>query len=688
MESYFIEYLETIQPSDFEDVFLIYCSFLANILKIPSKALNLLLINQHKIRSLKNQILSSILIKKSKKSLEKQLLNNDQYSQSFSTVITFDYQVRLLERNLRKVIGKQIQILSILMNENDGKSVALDKFMKIGKEIFNEIESTKNIIRKLFDKNLNHSRLIQLTTLVIKYLSEDLAFRNFYKQLNIKRINDKIIKRKKDGDDKIDIFDKDAGVVFLTLSKSMGTIKKFSKTFPKVFNCNEFEMKKQNIKNFMPICFAVSHDKILMNFVKTGKPSLLTTKNNNLYGISKQNYLIHLNLIIRLDTFFVKDFFVGAYVKSLKNATSKTILIDIHGNFINCSKEVSNFINFGDVLPENQHKISMILLIPDILERILPYNYEEILLRRNTNFKLKGFLLCPNDLSNESFEKVSIKDEIFGSFNDFKESKDPDLFFQELRKKVLIKISEINPQEFTFYRIHFTLIVQNFSNNFVNVRLIEILEIFEIKDVHLKVQYINKKIARIKEMFKKEAGLLAEELLPRINDNSPLNKEISRTNSFHKKEENKHMLTSNASFDRSMDRSEEKEKIEKQAYSLAPPEAEFGDSYLSVTNRSDIDKKVSAMNELISEIKGSSIQLPSLQKTFQTSNLLDIEESNGRKATITSVSDNNSNSQLLIPNGAGIVNHHNNNGVKLLKNLLYNLLKIHEKKTPLDNLFF
>ena len=625
---------------------------------------------------MKNQILSSILIKKSKKSLEKQLLNNDQYSQSFSTVITFDYQVRLLERNLRKLIGKQIQILGTLMNENDGKSVALDKFMKIGKEIFNEIESTKNIIRKLFDKNLNHSRLIQLTTLVIKYLSEDLAFRNFYKQLNIKRINDKIIKRKKDGDDKIDIFDKDAGVVFLTLSKGLGNIKKFSKTFPKVFNCDEFEMKKQNIKHFMPICFGVSHDKILMNFIKTGKPSLLTTKNNNLYGISKENYLIHLNLIIRLDTFFVKDFFVGAYVKSLKNATSKTILIDIHGNFINCSKEVSNVLNFNDVLPENQHKISMILLIPDILERLLPYNYEEILLRRNTNFKLKGFLLCPNEISNETFEKVSIKDEIFGSFNDFKESTDPDLFFQELRKKVLIKLSEINPQEYTFYRIHFTLVVQNFSNNFVNVRLIELLEIFEIKDVHLKVQYINKKIGRIKEMFKKEAGLLAEELqLPNLDDKNPPNREISRTSSFHKKEENKQMISSNPSLNQSIDRSEEKEKIEKQAYNLFPPDVELGDSYLSVTNRSDLDKKVSEMNQVISEIKGSSIQQSSLGKTFPH-NLLDVEESNARKGTNASGSEN-SNSQLLIPTGGAVMNsQYNTNGVSIHNNYIQICLKI------------
>ena len=73
VESYFIEFLQIVRPEDFEEVFLMYCSFIASIIKVPSKALNLLLINKTRIRTLKNFILIEILVKKSKKSLEKKL---------------------------------------------------------------------------------------------------------------------------------------------------------------------------------------------------------------------------------------------------------------------------------------------------------------------------------------------------------------------------------------------------------------------------------------------------------------------------------------------------------------------------------------------------------------------------------------------------------------------------------------
>jgi len=595
VESYFIEFLQIVRPEDFEEVFLMYCSFIASIIKVPSKALNLLLINKTRIRTLKNFILIEILVKKSKKSLEKKLLNNDQYAQSFSTVILYDHQVRVLESSLRHILINEISIGQLLINETDIRNSALDKFINCGKEVISRIEFSKEVIKKLFDKNVNNVRLIQMTTLIIKYLSEDMSFRNFYKQLNIKRINQQILKRKK-GQDSIDIFENDTGVIFISLSK-LGLIKKFSKNIPKIFSCDSTEMKKKNINEFMPLVFSRSHDKSLNNFVKSGKPVFLISGQVPLYGVTKQNFLMHLNMIIRLDTFFTKDFMVGAYVKSMRNTMSKTILLDIHGNFINCSKEIVNFLDFTKLGVEFQHKISMVLLIPDIMEKLLPFNYEEVLLKRNTDFKMKGFMLAPLEIEEKSISSISIKDRVYSSFIEFQELEDCQKKFQELRLEVSSKLAKIVPQDFRFYRIHFTLIVQNFSNNFVNVQLIEIFDIFEIKDLQLQIQYLNRKSKLFKEMLKSECN------------NSPNIQSVRDVKS-----------------------------PKPEALLVKKNEENRLESYISASNRTEIEQKLKSLNEILSSKQIELTNKPSNPQDFlkQKSDFLAVDPNPYQKPLQTS----------------------------------------------------
>lgn len=146
---------------------------------------------------MKNQILTEILVKKCKNALEKKLLNNDQYAQSFSTVVLFDHQVKLLESKMKSTIVDLLVVLEISHDDMDNELKSLDKFVKIGNEVIKNVDYSKEIIKKLLDKNVNNNRLLQLAAMILKYLSEDINFRNFYKQLNIKRINQKILRRKK-----------------------------------------------------------------------------------------------------------------------------------------------------------------------------------------------------------------------------------------------------------------------------------------------------------------------------------------------------------------------------------------------------------------------------------------------------------------------------------------------------------
>jgi hypothetical protein len=174
-----------------------YCSFIFSILKLPGKALNYLLSKRKQLKQLKNKILLEILVKKCKKSLEKRLLNNDQYAQSFSSVVLFDNRIKELESKTKKMLTNLILAMEIVNDDLDKELKALDKFVNIGNDVLESLEKCKNTIKFLLDKNVNNNRLLQLAAMILKYLSEDVNFRNFYKQLNIKRINQKILRRKK-----------------------------------------------------------------------------------------------------------------------------------------------------------------------------------------------------------------------------------------------------------------------------------------------------------------------------------------------------------------------------------------------------------------------------------------------------------------------------------------------------------
>ena len=544
---------------------------------------------------------------------------------------------------LKFLYVNELQIGSILLNHLESTTKSFDIFVDVGKEVNISIEKCKEQAKKLFDLNANNVRLTQLTTLIIKYLSEDMSFRNFYKQLNIKKINQEIQKRKKK-DKTLNIFDNDAGVIFISLSKDLGFIKRFSKNVPKIFHCDSMDMKNKNIEQFMPLVFARSHDMILNNFVNTGKAVHLVTGLTQLYGITKENLLLHINLIIRLDTFFSKDFMIGGFIKTLKNSMSKTILLDIHGNFINCSKEILNYLNFSKLETDEQHKISMILLIPDIMDKLLPSNLDDISLKRNTDFKMKGFLLSPLEVDERNVNSLSIKKKVYGSFKEFQELDNHQKLYQDIRTEFSNKLDLLMPQDFKFYRIHFTLIIQNFRSNFVNVRLIEIFDILEISDMKLQIQYLSKKSKIAKNLIKNEEGIkLSKEENKEENEmkasHRPVNQEETKINHelFINSEPIKtdelvsqniiNNINANNSHT-SLNNANNANPHTKLLF-LGKEEDKLIESYLSITNRTEIDRKLKNLNEILiaqnvpSESLipfKSELQLPNKSETLMPSN--------------------------------------------------------------------
>lgn len=382
----------------------------------------------------------------------------------------------------------------------------------------------------------------------------------------------------------------------------------------------------------MPTVFSKVHDSILLHFVKTGKPAFLITNQNNVYGVTRQNFLMHLSLLTRLDTYFARDFLVGGFVKSLKNTASKTLLLDIHGNFINSSKEVANFLDISHLPREMQHQISIVMMIPDIFERLLPNNYEEVLSKKNTHFKMKGFLLAPTDITEFNANTLMLKEKTYSSFNEFQKEPDADNLYRNLRINFFEKIKGLPPQDFKFYRIHFTLIIQNFSNNAVNVRLIEIFDIFEVKDMKLQVQYLTRKNNKLAKLLKDE--LLADPIDEKINIKHSITSEDER------KERLKNFIAVQTPSlqDNKLDSSspvQSKDHGEENSSDKNPDivnsslrEEEGNDIYMSVTNRSNLDAKVNQLNLKPSEgtslIPGALLIAPNNKEIRYSTDLTDM----------------------------------------------------------------
>lgn len=495
IDSRFESYLkENENEKQLSIVFLNYCSFVLSILKTPSRVLNLIFTMKDKIKDFEAVIQMNILVKKSKKLLEKKLLNNDQYAQTLASVIFFDKDVKYVESKLKKVLEDMIKLHEILLKESN----ANERFLSYGNNIIQNLEKFKTKIMQLLDKNVRNTRLLQLTALTIKYLTEDLIFRNYYKQLNIKRINQNLLKKKHD---KLDIFDNDSGIVFISLGTNLGSIEKVSKNFIKIFGFTESgELIGKNINILMPGLFSLQHDNYLKEFLRTGRGNFLTSGIQNLYGVNREGILFEIQLLIRLDTVFHDEFVVAGYAKIKRNVNNKVIMCDLYGNLMNYTKELK--ILFGFLEKQNDKekiKVNMAVFMPELLERLFPTDIDLLKKKEFLDFKQKGFILLPK--SDEEYDFTEFFDESFslniGISENFEEK------FLHYKQKIYSKLRRISPHHFSFNRVHYIVKTLSFTeSNESLIRVFEIQDIFELNEPKLFSQYITKKTDQLKNLLR------------------------------------------------------------------------------------------------------------------------------------------------------------------------------------------
>jgi len=491
----FQDFLARCSEKDFPSIFLNFCSFLLTVLKTPSKVLNLLFAHRKRLKSMGDQLQAEILVKRAKKLLEKKLLNNDLYAQSLASVILFDKEVRHIEFRLKKIIQDMLKINDILLDDSQNTK----KFIVLGREILKNLEKFKEKIMRLLDKNVKNVRLTQLAALTIKYLTEDLAFRNFYKQLNIKRINHMLSRKNHDS---LDIFDHDSGIVFISLGQDFSTITKTSKNFLRILGFSDSsELLGKSLDFLMPKVFAMRHKELISDFVETGKGKLLISGLKSLFAVNKQGFLLEIKLLIRLDTIFHDEFVIAGYMKINKNVNNRTISMDIQGNLLNFTRDSDILFNFG--LKNKDNIINMGIFLPEIIEKLFPMKKEDFQDKDILDFKQKGFALIPKKeelytelISNGNFE-------ILSGFSDIK-SRDLEKENLANREKIYECLRKITTQDYRFYRIHYIMKTLSFAEKRLDIRILEILECFEVIEMKLFSQYLSRKTEKLRISLHKD----------------------------------------------------------------------------------------------------------------------------------------------------------------------------------------
>ena len=490
----FQEFLGKCNEKDFPQIFLNFCSFILTVLKTPSKVLNLLFSQKKHLKTLGDQLQAEILIKRAKKLLEKKLLNNDRYAQSLASVIMFDKEVQHVELRLKRIVQDMLKINDLLLQDTQ----AATRFLQIGGDILRNLEKFKDKIMKLLDKNVKNLRLIQLTALTIKYLTEDLAFRNYYKQLNIKRINFMLMRKSHDA---LDIFDHDSGIVFISLGRDFTAITKISKNFLRVFGySNPSEIIGKTLDFLMPQIFGMRHSSFIRSFVDSGKGRFLVSNLRNVFAVNKQGFVMEIQLLIRLDTVYHDEFVIAAYLKLQKNLNNRFLALDAQGTLLNSSRECDQFFGFGNKPQECLINIGVIL--PETIDRLFPIEKEEFLSKNSLEFKHKGFALIPRKEQTYSELNCPQNFKVVPCFNEIKAK---DIEIENVKKREIIYdiLRKVNTQDYRFFRVHYNMKTLSFADKRVDIRILEILDSFELMDIRLFSQYLSRKTEKLKMSLQK-----------------------------------------------------------------------------------------------------------------------------------------------------------------------------------------
>ena len=110
------------------------------------------------------------------------------------------------------------------------------------------------------------------------------------------------------------LFNKDAALIYLTLTNVKGIIKNYTKTFREAVGTSDKSILNQSINNFIPKIIAEVHDIYLDNFVERGRINILKSDNRFLLVKNSNGFIFPILAKVKIETSLPNDFGTSALI--------------------------------------------------------------------------------------------------------------------------------------------------------------------------------------------------------------------------------------------------------------------------------------------------------------------------------------------------------------------------------------
>ncbi|EAR87539.2 transmembrane protein, putative (macronuclear) [Tetrahymena thermophila SB210] len=307
-------------------VHLEYFFFLHDYVNNPTKAIILLhnTENQQQKEATNQQL---ALLSYIKQMLQKDyLINQQQYYkdklQSFDMQKVLDYDDKL--KDFQKKLCSALEKKRDFLSEISKDTINLQNVYIDGQKLISARKQLHKDLVWLYQVNSINKLQEKMLDIYINNLSFGDFKGSYYRK-----------QRKYQSKTDIDLFNENQCVVFISLLKgSLGEIKRVSDSFQNIFDVPPSEVLNKNCSILMQNSIGKYHNDFLQQMIDRGYISQNRTNYFKiLFGVTKQDFVIPLDLNIKLDYINQREFGVSAIVKSRNSSDQNYIILEGTDNF-------------------------------------------------------------------------------------------------------------------------------------------------------------------------------------------------------------------------------------------------------------------------------------------------------------------------------------------------------------------
>ncbi|KAL4438781.1 hypothetical protein ABPG74_013454 [Tetrahymena malaccensis] len=365
------QYLRVNQKSSYvNSVTFGYISFLFEIMKIPTKSFNIIYISQQKLISenanLRDLFVQQILMYRIKKEFQ-QFFSNPTYQNQRLFIIApilFDENMQYMKQLLKE----QLVNTGVFYDYLCSNFVDLSVVNEYARILYQNLNDLRLQIEYLYDLNPENLELQQYSM----HYSNLLEFENSKVSQYIKKSRNLTRKMLLSQDRNIQVFSKNACIVYASLIKKDGLIKKVSNSFQKIYGIENKLIIGKTLNSLIPRGLYNTHDDIISNFKNKGHMNIINKEQRMVFGLNGEGFIIPLMIRLKLEN-INDDFGVCSLLTSV-NQDKEYLFISDEGQIMDITKKLYNLI-FKDLSSINdlrrfdiKHLIPLIWGIQEVSE--------------------------------------------------------------------------------------------------------------------------------------------------------------------------------------------------------------------------------------------------------------------------------------------------------------------------------